>query len=118
MFNLFLDDSKIKKDLGGQGERAMRTMLTVSQGMKNQFGNKLSGLATVDWLTRFKENLPFDEKDMLTINMPQTELSQKIEKGQTLTKTEQATRKEESQNDVYVFSGYVEPGKHQIIIKD
>ena len=30
MFNLFLDEQKIKKDLGEKGERAMRTMLTVS----------------------------------------------------------------------------------------
>ena len=38
MFNLFLDEEKIKKELGGQGERAMRTMLTESQGMQSHFG--------------------------------------------------------------------------------
>ena len=30
MFNLFLDEKKIKKELGGQGERAMRAILQVS----------------------------------------------------------------------------------------
>lgn len=61
MFNLFLDERKIKKDLGGQGERAMRNMLTMSQGMKNTFGSSLKKLVQVDWLQRFKEILPFDE---------------------------------------------------------
>ena len=30
MFNLFCDAKKIKSKLGGQGERALRSMLTVS----------------------------------------------------------------------------------------
>lgn len=81
MFNLFLDEQKIKKDLGRQGERAMRTMLTISQGMKTQFGRELSGLLNIDWLQRFKENLPFDEKEMLIINLPKTELTTKFERG-------------------------------------
>ena len=42
MFNLFLDEKNIKKNLGNQGERAMRAFLSISQGMKNSFGNKLS----------------------------------------------------------------------------
>ena len=38
MFNLFLDEKNIKRNLGGQGERAMRAVLSISQGMKNTFG--------------------------------------------------------------------------------
>lgn len=30
MFNLFLDEKEIKKNLGKTGERAMQTMLTIS----------------------------------------------------------------------------------------
>lgn len=104
--------------MGGQGERALRTILTVSQGMKNTFGNKLKILPSADWLTRFKRNLPFEEKEMCIANLPTTRLSKKVESGAELTKSEQAQRKEESQTDVYVFAGYVEPGKHQIVIKD
>ena len=37
MFNLFLDEKNIKKNIGGQGERAMKAILQVSQGMKNTF---------------------------------------------------------------------------------
>ena len=36
MFNLFLDERKIKEGMGGEkGARAMNAMLTMSQGMKN-----------------------------------------------------------------------------------
>ena len=118
MFNLFLDEQKIKKDLGPQGERAMRTMLTVSQGVKGNFGKSLSNLAQVDWLQRFRENLPFPEEQMLVCNLPETKLSEKLDKGLTLTAQEAKQRKDEAQNDIFVFAGYVEPGKHQIIIKD
>ena len=38
MFNLFLDEKSIKKNLGNQGERAMQAVLSVSQGMKMKFG--------------------------------------------------------------------------------
>ena len=50
--------------------------------------------------------------------MPETELSRKIQRGEILKIEEQKKRKEESENDIYVYAGYVEPGKHQIIIKD
>ena len=59
----------------------MRTMLTISQGMKTQFGRELSGLLNIDWLQRFKENLPFDEKEMLIITLPKSELTTKFERG-------------------------------------
>ena len=112
MFNLFLDEQKIKKDLGEKGERAMRTMLTVSQGVKNNFGKSLSTLAQVDWLQRFRENLPFPEQEMLVCNLPETELSRKLDRGEPLTMPEIKARKEEAENDIFVFAGYVEPGKH------
>ena len=118
MFNLFCDAKKIKSKLGGQGERALRSMLTVSQGMTSQFSSKLSNLADPDWLSRFREVAPFSDKDMLTVNMPQSRISDKIERGQALSKQEKEDRKLESQQDIYVYAGFVEPGKHQIVIKD
>jgi len=45
MFNLFLDEKNIKKNLGNSGERAMRAVLSFSQGMKGSFGTKLSALS-------------------------------------------------------------------------
>ena len=56
--------------------------------------------------------MPFDESEMLIINLPQTELSKKVMQGETLSFSEQRLRNDESQNDIYVFAGYVEPGKH------
>ena len=50
MFNLFLDEKNIKKHLGGQGERAMRAVLSVSQGMKNTFKNSLKVINDQDWM--------------------------------------------------------------------
>mmetsp|Transcript_34846 Transcript_34846/g.42788 ORF Transcript_34846/g.42788 Transcript_34846/m.42788 type:complete len:143 (+) Transcript_34846:530-958(+) len=96
----------------------MRTMLTVSQGMKNKFGSSLSGLAQQDWLQRFRENVPLPEREMLVCNLPETPISRKLDRGEEITAAEQKERKIESQNDIFVFSGYVEPGKHQIVIKD
>lgn len=88
MFNLFLDDKNIKKSLGGQGERAMKAVLSVSQGMKNTFGSKLSSLTEQDWLARLKDNLPYPMKDMLICNLPETSISNKINKGIPLKKEE------------------------------
>ena len=88
MYNLFLDEKHIKKNLGGQGERALKAMLQISQGVKNQFGKSLSTLNDTDWQVRFKENLPFPEKDMLVCNMPESALSDKIAHGEVLSKEE------------------------------
>ena len=88
MFNLFLDEKNIKRNLGGQGERAMKAILHISQGVKNQFGKQISVLNDQDWLNRFRENLPFPEKDMLICNLPMTQLSKKVERGEPLTRAE------------------------------
>lgn len=86
--------------------------------MKNAFGNKLSVLNDLDWYQRFKENLPFQEKDILICNLPETNVSRKLQRGEPLTAKELKQRKEEAVNDVFVFAGFVEPGKHEIVIKD
>ena len=44
MFNLFLDETNIKRSLGGSGDRTMRAVLHFSQGVKGQFANKISVL--------------------------------------------------------------------------
>ena len=72
-----------------------------------------------DWLTRFKESIPESiSRDMLICNLPETNLSRKLSRGEVLNATERKQRKEESTNDVFVFAGFIAPGKHQIIIKD
>lgn len=86
MYNLFLDEKKIRKELGGQGERAMKAILQVSQGMKNTYGKQISVLNSQDWLQRFKENLPFPERDLLICNLPNSPLQEKIDRGEKLTK--------------------------------
>ena len=118
MFNLFLDEKEVKKNLGTQGERAMKAVLQISQGVKNTYGERLSVLSDLDWLLRFKGNLPFEEKDITICNLPQTNLSEKVVNGIQLTNQEKKQRKQESTNDIFCFAGFVEPGKHQIIIKD
>ena len=65
-----------------------------------------------------KENLPYPEKDVLICNVPESHISRKLERGEPLNAKEIKQRKDESANDVFVFAGFVEPGKHQIIIKD
>ena len=90
----------------------MRAVLAVSQGMKNTFGKNLSVLNDQDWFSRLKENLPYPEKDILICNLPETTISQKLSRGEPLTKHEMRRRKEESADDVFVFAGFVEPGKH------
>ena len=55
---------------------------------------------------------------MLILNMPQSGLTKKVEAGESLSKQEINERKNESTNDIFVYAGFVEPGKHQIIIKD
>ena len=58
------------------------------------------------------------EREMLILNMPQSGLTKKVEAGESLSKQEINERKNESTNDIFVYAGFVEPGKHQIIIKD
>ena len=90
----------------------MTTMLTISQGFKNVFGKQLSQLNQQDWLSRFKENLPFKEEEILICGMPETAVSKKVRLGLPLTKAEAQIRKTESTDDVFIFAGFVEPGKH------
>ena len=71
-----------------------------------------------DWLTRFKSNMPFSEGEMFICNLPKTQISQKIERGERLTADEASERKADAQSDVFVYAGFVQPGKHQIVIKD
>ena len=56
--------------------------------------------------------MPFPEQEMLVCNLPETELSRKLDRGEPLTMPEIKARKEEAENDIFVFAGYVEPGKH------
>ena len=79
LFNLFLDEKNIKKTLGEKGERAMHAVLQISQGIKNAYKREISVIHDQDWLSRFKENLPFPERDILICNLPNTRLSTKIE---------------------------------------
>jgi hypothetical protein len=44
MFNMFLDEKDIKKNMGTVGELAMKAVLQISQGVKNIFSSKLSNL--------------------------------------------------------------------------
>ena len=44
--------------------------------------------------------------------MPVSNLTSKVLAGDVLDKKDKEKRKEESQNDIYVYAGYVEPGKH------
>lgn len=69
-------------------------------------------LNTQDWEARFKENLPFSEKEILICGLPETEISRKLKRQQRLTPTEERQRKVESTEDIFLFAGFVEPGKH------
>ena len=80
--------------------------------MKNNFGSKLSVLNDQDWLSRLKENMPYPEKDILMANLPETVLSRKLQRGEPLKPSEIKQRKKESADDIFVFAGFVEPGKH------
>ena len=111
-FNLFLDENNIKRKLGSKGERVMQAVLSISQGMKNNFGENLRVITEQDWHARLKENLPYPEKDILICNLPETHISRKLERGEPLSGMENRIRREESQNDVFIFAGFVAPGKH------
>ena len=50
--------------------------------------------------------------------MPQTPLTNKVNAGTPLNRLELKQMKIDAKEDVFVFAGFVEPGKHQIIIKD
>ena len=72
-FNLYLDTKKIKRDLGDKGERVLDNMLKISQGIKgSSLGKQLKTATNTDWVVRFKENLPFPEKNILICGMPKT----------------------------------------------
>lgn len=118
VFNLFQDELNIKKNLGQSGERAMKAILQVSQGSKNTWGKRLSPQSNDDWELRLKENLPYPEKDVLICNLPETKISRKLKSGEPLSIGEINQRKKESVEDVFVYAGFVPPGKHQIIIND
>ena len=49
---------------------------------------------------------------MLICNLPESPIADKIERGERVTKAEIDKRAWESTDDVYVFAGYVQPGKH------
>jgi len=75
--------------------------------MKNTFGDKLSALSEQDWLSRFRENLPQPQNDLLICNMPETALMHKINIGEELNRLELKQMKKESQEDVFVYAGFV-----------
>ena len=56
--------------------------------------------------------MPYPEKDVLICNVPETAISRKLERGEPLNAKELKQRKDESSNDVFVFAGFIEPGKH------
>lgn len=71
-----------------------------------------------DWLLAFKENLPYPERDIVICCLPRTRQNEMVEKGEKLKPLQVRQRREDAVNDVFLYAGFVQPGKHQILIKD
>ena len=69
-------------------------------------------------MKRLHENLPYPLKDVLMCNLYLDKNSQKVLKGESLKKEVIKERQQDSKEDIFVFAGFLKPGKHQIFIKD
>ena len=119
VFTIFLDANEMKKDFGDKKDAVMSNLLQKSQGIQSQFGNAIGNIHRPDWLTRFFDNLPFPKEEILICNLPNDRLSQKVMAGEPIkTLDERNLRKKEAREDIFVYAGFMQPGKHQILIKD
>jgi hypothetical protein len=73
-----------------------------------------------DWYLRLFENLPFPIDHISIIGMSsKTEYKQfKTEKGYSIPQNVHEKDLVDSRDNIYVYAGFLKPGKHQIIIYD
>lgn len=64
-----------------------------------------------DWRERFLDNLPFRMDDIMIVNMPEAP----VKVQGMLTKQ---LSFDDLQGQIFVFAGYLKPGRHQLIIRD
>ena len=115
LFNLFLDNRKIRKEFGAKNSSGvMNSVLNISQGIKSKFGRKISMLTTEDWIKRLYNNLPYSKDDILICNLNQDDITKKIltDPKYDIDRQILNERQRQSQEDIFIFAGFVKPGKH------
>ena len=121
LFNLFLDNRKIRKEFGAKNSsNVMNNVINISQGIKSKFGKQISLLTQDDWVRRLYNNLPYNKEDILICNLSLDEESKQILSNpkHEISKEVYNERQRQSTEDIFVFAGFIKPGKQQIFIKD
>ena len=115
LFNLFLDNRKIRKEFGAKNsQNVLNSVINMSQGIKLRFGKSISTLSQDDWVRRFMNNLPYPKNDMLICNLDLDEESQALLNDPKYKSDEDTLleRQKNSQEDIFVFAGFIKPDKH------
>ena len=90
---------------GVENETNVRHVLESANGLHNEKGDELIEKGQFNWRERMFDNFT-NADDICFVNLP------KSNPEDSLTDLEQAGR------SVYVYAGYMKPGKHQIIVYD
>ena len=120
VFSIFLDSNEMKRDFGEDKKDAvMSNLLQKANSVQSQFGAQLGNIKREDWLNRFYDNLPFPKEEILICNLPMDDLGKRVLRGETLKLLDERNQREnEARTDIFVYAGFIQPGKHQILIKD
>ena len=62
--------------------------------------------------------MPFPKDEILICNFPTDKLTKEVVSGLAPTAEERHARAEEARNNIFVYAGFIQPGKHQIMIRD
>lgn len=81
-----------------------------SNGLETKDGEQLIKLNSKDWRDRLFENLPYKPDDCMLVNLP-VKIDQQLVRYQ-MSSEKIAKILDDSQGNIYVFAGYLKPGKH------
>ena len=119
-FNMCLESARDNRTV--TKTKDLEKVLEFANGFENEEGENINTQNSKDWKDRMFENLPFKADDILFINLPQVATSVVANQNKRKPSLSVITKFESFVDDIkgnlFVFSGFLKPGIHQIIVYD
>ena len=119
-FATFLDEKELQKDFGQKTQSVRVNLLKKINSIQTPLDRSISNLTTKqdDWLQKIIGNLPFTSDQISMINVPDEKLSKTFNTCDQEDLNLKLQWKSEVENEIFVYAGFIQPGKHQILVKD
>jgi len=118
MFNLLLDKYSLRENYGKEAGAMVDEIINAALGMENYVGKCMKKMEFADSYGKLFKNMPFKSVDTTMLGITNSiELRSEISKID-FSSGQPQRQQSVSNNDIFVFAGYLQPGKHELVIHD